>query len=422
MNRSRVTFFLLSSLLVLPMLMGTLLLAADHGRRADAPGRDGRAGKGGKEAAKEDDSFDTYYKYLGVFSEVLGLIRQSYVDEPNTDSLMAGALEGVSDALDPFSVYVPASAVPGYLQAQSVGKQRSGVVLLKVRGRVFVVAVEKGSPAGRAGVRAGELVAKLADRPTRTMPLWEMQEILAGPPGTKVVMEVIRPDQATPSQVSFELKSFAPPPVSLEEVEGAPLLRIPSFDAGTAGQVREALKTSLPRLRGAARAQGKLLVDLRGVSSGDGEAAYATAKLFASGDLGALKRRKDEVKTYTASEPPVWQGRIVVLVDRGTSGAAEILATVLRQRVKAELVGDWTLGHAGHQAAADLSSGGRLFYTDAFYTGPDKKPLNEALKPDLLVSERTRTLLEKDVPLEDLILKRGVRHLLEEPEAAKKAA
>ena len=96
---------------------------------------------------------------------------------------------------------------------------------------------------------------------------------------------------------------------------------------------------------------------------------------------------------------------MVILVDRGTLGAAEVFATVLRQKEKAELVGERTFGHAGRQGTAELSNGGRLLFTEAFYTGPDKKPLNEALKPDLLVDERSRTYLEKDMPMGELILR-----------------
>ena len=107
---------------------------------------------------------------------------------------------------------------------------------------------------------------------------------------------------------------------------------------------------------------------------------------------------------------------MVVLVDRGSLGAAEVLATVLRQKIKAELVGERTFGYAGRQGSADLSTGGRLLFTDAFYTGPDKQPLNQELTPDLLVDERSRTFLEKDVPMSELILKRGVRRLLGDDE------
>jgi carboxyl-terminal processing protease len=383
MSRSRVAFFIVSFLLTFPMLAGTLLRAADRGQPA---------------------SDDSLYKYLSVFTEVLGLTRQTYVDQPDMDVLMAGALDGTTDALDPFSLYVPAAQVEGYLEARNVGWRHSGVVLLKEHGVAYVVAVDKGGPAGQAGFKPGDIVAKIGDRSTRQMPLWEVQEILAGKPGTKVSMELIRLGE--PVQASFVLAPFAPPPPSLEEVQGVALLRIPTFDAETAGQVEKLLAANAEKTR-----RG-LLVDLRGVSSGDPEAAYATARLFANGDLGILKRRAEELKTFAADSKPAWQGRAVVLVDRGTLGAAEIMATVLRQKIKADLVGERTFGHAGRQGMAELSTGGRLLYTEAFYTGPDKKPIREAIRPDLLVDERVRTYLEKDVPMTELILRRAVQRLL----------
>jgi len=208
-------------------------------------------------------------------------------------------------------------------------------------------------------------------------------------------------------QLSFELKPFDPPPVSLEEVEGGvAMLHLPSFDKDTVQEVRDTLAKNGGKIK------DKLLIDLRGVSSGDPEVAYATAKLFTSGDLGSLMRRSEQLQAFRADEKPVWQGKTVILVDRGTLGASEVFATVLRQKEKAELVGERTFGHAGRVGSAELSSGGRLLFTEAFYTGPDKKPLNEALKPDLLVDERSRTYLEKDTPIDELILRHGVRRLL----------
>jgi len=395
MSRSRIVFFLLSAILVFPLLAATLLRAADAGQ------------------AKPDD--DSFYKYLAVFSETLGLVRQAYVDEPNMDVLMSGALDGTTDALDPFSLYVPASQVSGYLQANTVGKRYSGMTLLKERGIAFVVAVEKGSPGDGAGIKPGDIVAKINDRSTRIMPLWEMQEALAAKPGSKVTMELIRAGE--PKQVAFELKVFEPPPVSLDQVDGVAVLRIPTFDDKTAAAVRETLAKNGDKVK------DKLLVDLRGVSSGDAESAYETARLFTTGDMGALKRRAEELKVFKSDEQPAWKGKMVIVVDRGTLGAAEVFATVLRQKQKTQLVGERTFGHAGRQGSADLSSGGRLLFTEAFYTGPDKKPLNEALKPDLLVDERSRTYLEKDTPMSELILRRGIRRLLgQETETEAKAA
>jgi carboxyl-terminal processing protease len=429
MTRSRLLFLVCSSLLVLPMLMALVLAAAPAGsRRADLR----RTAHGAKDA-KEEDTFDVYLKYLKVFSEVLGLIRETYVDEPNTDALMAGALEGITDAMDPFSVYVPGPAVDAYVKALAMGKSVSGLALLKEHGATLVMSVEKGSPADAAGLKVGDLVAKLDGTSTRTMPPWEMQEQLAGAPGTKVTLEVIR--LGSPVQATFDLKPFTPPAVSISEVgengeapapaarplprlqgKTVTVLRIPSFTAETAAQVRGALGP-----RGTA-GNGKLAIDLRGVSSGEPERAYEVASLFAAGDLGALKRRKQELHGFESTDTPVWQGRLVLLVDRGTAGPSEVFAAVLRQRAGAELVGERTLGYAGHRATADLSTGSRLFFTEAFYTGPDKKPINESLKPDQQVSERNRTFLEKDLPLGEIILRRGVQRLLGEPAHAEKAA
>ncbi len=395
MNRSRILFFLISAVIVFPLLAATLVRAAD------------------KTQVKPED--DSLYKYLSVFSETLGLVRQAYVDEPDMNTLMTTALDGTTDALDPFSLYVPASALNTYNQANSIGRRYSGLTLLKERGIAFVVAVEKGSPGAVAKIKPGDIVAKINDRSTRLMPLWEMQQALTAKPGTKVAMEVIRLGE--PVQISFELKPFNPPPVSLEEVEGVALLHIPTFDKETVQEVRDALG------KNAGKIKDKLMIDLRGVSSGDPELAYATARLFTSGDLGQLKRRAEDLQSFRADEKPVWQGKTVILVDRGTLGASEVFATVLRQKEKAELVGERTFGHAGRLGTAELSNGGRLLYTEAFYTGPDKKPLNEALKPDLVVDERSRTYLEKDTPIDELILRHGVRRLLgQEPASAEAKA
>jgi len=110
----------------------------------------------------------------------------------------------------------------------------------------------------------------------------------------------------------------------------------------------------------------------------------------------------------------------VVLQDRGTLGAAEVLATVLRQRTGAKLVGERTFGYAGRQTEVGLSNGAVVQLTDAFYAGPDRERLRDGLKPDVLIDERSRSFNEQDKPLGDLILERGLRLLA--PEPAKKAA
>lgn len=384
MNRSRVVFFVLSLIVVSSLVGGHWLADAVNQR----PGQ------------------DSLYKYLSTFTEVLGLVRQAYVDETDLDALMAGALDGTTEALDPFSVYVPAGEVEPFLAARETGNRLSGVTLLKERGIAYVVAVEANSPADQAGVRPGDVVSKIAGSNTRLLPVWEIQEALAGEPGSHVELELLR--QGEELQVAFELTPYETPVASLEALERdgdtAALVQIARFEAGTPERVAALL--------GEVREAGhdRLLLDLRNVAGGEAEAAYGVAALLAGGELGKLVKREHTLETFQGGEDG-WSGRLVVMINRGTLGAAEVLATILRQRLGAELVGERTFGYAGRQDVAELTGGGRLLYTDAFYTGPDGVPLRESLEPDESVDFFSRNFEERDVPNHELIYRRGVERV-----------
>jgi carboxyl-terminal processing protease len=389
MSRSRLLFFLLSALLVLPLLTSTFLRAAD------------------------DDEEDSIYKYLSVFTEVLGLVRQAYVEPVDMDELMDGAFRGTSDALDPFSVYVPAEQVESFLKARKVGTRHSGLLLIYERGIAYVAGVTDGSPAVDAGIKVGDIVARIQSRSTQGMTLWELQQMLAGAPGTAVDVEFLR--QGERHEASFELRSFEAPGATYEEIRGVGVLRIASFEVGTVEEVARILAAE-------AQNHSKLLIDVRGVAMGVPTAAYQLSELFASGELGALVGRGGTVQAFSASAEPRWQGEIAILVDRGTVGAAEILATVLRQKLGAGLVGEKTFGYAGRQELAVLSSGAYLVLADAFYAGPDLEPLDKGLEPDHLVNRFALRFEERDSPLEDLILERGLRYILGEEDQPEKSA
>jgi C-terminal processing protease CtpA/Prc len=95
---------------------------------------------------------------------------------------------------------------------------------------------------------------------------------------------------------------------------------------------------------------------------------------------------------------------------------------VLDESADALLVGEPTFGHAGHQGEVELQSGGLVELTDAFYTGPKGKPIDESIDPDQEVDERSRSLREKDLTIDDLILQRGLTALEKPPAPAQKAA
>jgi len=390
MTRSRFLFFLASTAIVLPILAGSLLGAAVD----DEPGE------------------DSLYKYLSVFTDSLGLVHQAYVEETDVDTLMAAALDGVTDGLDPMAVYVPSDAVSDYLEARTVGTSRSGLVLMRERGMVYVMAVLRDSPAEAAGLRQGDLIAEIQDRETRVVPMWEIQEMLAGDPGTKLHLHLVR--YAETRDADLTLGAFPEPVPTVEEHDGVPVLSIPVIDDDTTARVAALLDGIADK--------AELVIDLRGTAGGDAEAAYALAGLFADGELGHLSERGEDLETYRGDGEPAWRGRILVLTDRSTFGPAELVASVLRQKADAELVGGRTFGFAGRQSMIELSSGAVVFLSDALYSGPDLEPLDEPLEPDERVADRLRTFSEiehaqeknADEAAPDLVLDRALE-ILSEP-------
>lgn len=391
MSRSRIVFFCASSLLVLLVVGGSLMGAA--------------AGKDGGD--------DSLYKYLSVFTETLSLVQQAYVEDVDLETLMAGALDSTTEAMDPFSLYLPEAEVEAYLEAREVGGRLSGLTLLKERGIAFVAAVEPGSPADEAGLRVSDVVTEIDGRSTRPMPVWELQEILAGEPGTVLSLDLLR--QGERQSVELTLGPYERPRPTLETVDGAPVLHLGSFRAENVEILRQLLEG--PQ----AQSADGMVLDLRGVAGGNPEVAYRMAGFLTSGELGVLDRRGETLETFSDDTPPLWQGRLVVVVNRGTLGAAEVLAKVLRQAAGAELVGEPTFGYAGRQAQAKLASGGQLIYTDAFYSGPDGEVVRGSVEPDLRVTAASRTFDERELPMWELILQRGIRHLLEEDGAAEES-
>jgi carboxyl-terminal processing protease len=391
-NRPRTVFLAISLVVVLPIAATTLL---GQSEQSDAAGG------------------DSLYRYLSVFTEVLGLVRHAYVDPVDTDALMAGALDGAPDALDPFSTFIPAAAVDDFESVKALGPRHSGLVLARESGALFALSVLEGSPAAEAGLQTGDLFAQLNGRSTRQMPLWRAEEILAGEPGTGVDVEYFRRGER--ATATIELAAFELPAPRLDERQGMSILRIPSLEAADAERIAGLLRT-LPTDTGSG-----LLVDLRGVAGGDPEVGYSIARLFAAGELGHLRGSNGAGPAFAGAEP-IWQGPLVVLVDRFTEGGAEILSQVLRQKAGADLVGQTTFGHAGRLAEIPLSNGSRLMLTTDLYTGPDGKSLGEGLEPDEVVDGSTRTFAEKDLSLEALTLRRGMERLREKIQGAKRKA
>ncbi len=303
---------------------------------------------------KPSEKRDAVYRPLGLFTEVLGLVRSNYVEPVELKPLMAGAFAGMTEALDPFSEYVPPEKMAAFSAFEAAKEKKelvdTGIVLARRFGFPVVVAATDGSPAAAAGVKSDDVIEKLDGQLTRNLALWEIESRLAGKPGGRVRLEVVREGKPRHRTLDVVRASWTPAPPSAQRVDGETVVRISSFAPGTAAALKKILQPLDPT--------HPLILDVRNNAIGSFEEAARTAALFvAPGPIGELKGRKIEGKSFRA-EPGerVHESRLVVLVDSGTAGPAELFASALREatvRKTPKLVKDATAAKKDDDDAAE---------------------------------------------------------------------
>jgi len=310
----------LASLLGSLALLGTLFVVLP------GLGADEKKEKGGK---------DALYRPLGLFTEVLSLVRGNYVEKVEVKPLLAGAFAGMTEAMDPFSEYVPPEKMAAFETSRTAREKsdhvESGLVLARRAGYPIVVTAVPGSPAAAAGIRTDDLVEKVDGVSARSLALWEVEAMLSGKPGGRASILVVRDSKPRRQTVDIVRASWTPTLPAAERVSGELVVKIPSFGPGTADAVG-AILAPLDRTK-------PLVVDLRGNAFGSwDEAAKAAALLGPAGPLGDLRGRKIPGRSWKA-EPGqrVHEGGLVLLVDSGTGGPAELFAAALREGAAKEV-------------------------------------------------------------------------------------
>src|SRR5206468_7780854 len=159
------------------------------------------------------------YQHLKIFDDVVGLITSSYVEEANIDRVMRGAMKGLADGLDPDSAYLTPEQVK---QVETGAPLPAGDVGIELTRQYYlrVIAARDDSPAAKAGIRTGDYIRAINDKPTREMSVWEGQRVLRGAPGSKITLTVIRGNAADPHAV--ELTREAPPAADVSSRTAAP--------------------------------------------------------------------------------------------------------------------------------------------------------------------------------------------------------
>lgn len=333
---------------------------------------------------------DDTYRDLSVFTSVLDKIRDDYVETPDMDKALKGALHGMMEALDPFSSFV--DRVTYEALESRVDNSGVGLTISKRYGYAYVVSVAKGSPADLGGLRTGDLIESIDGELSALMSLWESQKKLKGTEGSKVELRVLRSRATRPNVLTLTREMLDPLEVSARIVENnIGLLVIPHFRSGVSSLVRSKLKM----LR--SREIAGLVLDVRGSAEGEIEEAVSVADQFCREGAVILTVRQNgqEVRSVVSSNESIFGDfPIVVLIDGGTSGVGEIFAAALQDNDVAELVGQRTNGSGSEQDRFQLEDGSVLFISTRIFYRPNKDAIQaedvrkSGLKPGLLSPDR----------------------------------
>ena len=362
-------------------------------------------------AGPEGAGRDPATRALSIFSEVFSLTRSNYVEPTDAKALLEGAYDGMSDALDPFSYYVPASAMAAYKAQQASGAASPGIVFARRGGYPYVVGPLPGSPAEKAGVKAGDLIDSIDGKTLRNAAYWQVKAALEGPEGSTCEIVLFRGGDEKRVTIPVTRGKFDPPAPSTTWERDVAIIKIPAFTPATAAAVKKELaEVSRRNLSG-------VILDLRGSIGGEAADAASVASLFVGkGTIAKVVSRKVTAAPLEGSGETVWNGQVVILMDDSTAGPAEILAAALHDRAKARTVGETTVGMAIIQRGIPTEEGGTLYMTVARYVSPNGQTLGgKGLAPD----ERV-IVFPGETAGKDQILERGLE--LVRSSGARKAA
>jgi carboxyl-terminal processing protease len=334
--------------------------------------------------ASSSNSSDTTYTHMQVYSEVLYRIRTEYVEEPNISNVTSGALHGLLEALDADSSYLTPAEYKAFKQTKSDGKAGIGATVSKRFGYAAIVSVIPGGPADKAGISSGDILETVEGQNTHDLSLATIKTKLSGEPGSRVECSVIRIRKVEPQKVTIVREAENAPAVEEQEMaDGVGYIKAITLTKGKAQEIANKIK-SLQK-----QGAKKLVLDLRYDSVGDEEEGVAVANLFVGkGLITYLQGQKYEKVAYNADpQKKITDLPVVVLVNHGTAGPAEVVAAAVLENQRGDVVGDKTFGEGSVQKLIEVPDGSALILSVAKYYTPSGKVIQEnGITPNVQVA------------------------------------
>jgi carboxyl-terminal processing protease len=323
---------------------------------------------------KSSDQTSDAYKHLKVFSDVVGHIKEEYVEEPDMKAVSLGALNGMLEAVDPYASYLNADQYRDYLKNKDAHHADVGLILSKKFGYLGVLDSIPNSPAAKAGLGYQDIIEAIKGISTRDMSLASAQMLLQGDSGTTLDLTVVRVRHPDPATISLVRANIVLPAVETKMLDGQ--VGYINIDALSPALVKDTA-TAVQKLQ--KDGAQKLVVDVRDCGSGSPEDGIALANLFLKqGRITYLKGQKYPQKNFDADPAKAISSLpLAVLTNAGTADAAEILASAVQDNKRGQVVGERTHGDAALRQPITMDDGGVIILSIAKYYAADGKAIQD---------------------------------------------
>jgi carboxyl-terminal processing protease len=348
----------------------------------------------GVHASGASSSGDVTLKHIGVYSEVLYRVRAEYVEEPNMSAVTNGALHGLLESLDADSSYLTPSEYKVFKQKKVEGKASIGATVSKRFGYAAIISVIPGGPADKAGLNSGDIIETVEGLSTHDLSLAAVKNHLVGEPGSRLELTIIRTRKIEPQKITVVRDLVSLPAVTEQmAADNTGIVKAQVLTKGKALEIADKIK-SLQK-----KGAKKLVLDLRYNSEGDEDEGVAVANLFlGKGNIGSLQGQKIEKVTYTADpQKKITDLPLAVLVNRGTAGAAELVASAILDNSRGDVLGDKTFGEGSVQKLIEVPDGSALILSVAkYYTSNGKIIQDTGITPNIPVASNDEIVAVSD--------------------------
>jgi carboxyl-terminal processing protease len=328
------------------------------------------------------------FEKLKIFGDVLSAVQTSYVEEPDMNKLVEGAIKGMLQTLDPHSSYLTPEMLK-QVEVETKGVFGGLGIEIGIKdGILTIIAPIEDTPADRAGLLAGDKIVKIEEDPTKDLTVMDAVKRLRGEPGTKVTIWVAREGASeflpfTITRAIIKIKSVKTKALG----DGIGYIKLLQFQQNSSVELEKALQE---RMKDEGGLRG-LVLDLRNNPGGLLDQSVKVADEFVDSGLivytdGRIESQKFK---YSAHKEGTHGGfPMVVLVNAGSASASEIVAGALQDHGRAVVLGTQTFGKGSVQTILPLEDGSALRLTTARYFTPNGRSIQaKGIEPDIVVSD-----------------------------------